>query len=107
MNFPSQEIVKEMREKYPVGTRVRLIKMDDAQAPPIGTPGTVIGVDDIGSIMVRWDNSSGLNVVYGEDECEIVKDCERCKHFYTCDNMGLHEDCLPDKKYYEETNLEA
>ncbi len=41
--------------------------MDDLQAPPLGTLGTVIGVDDIGSIMVDWDNGSGLNVVYGED----------------------------------------
>ena len=48
--------------------------MDDPQAPPIGTKGTVIGVDAIGSIMVRWDNGSGLNVVYGEDICRKVAD---------------------------------
>ena len=41
--------------------------MDDVQAPPIGTKGTVKGVDDTASIMVAWDNGSGLNVVYGED----------------------------------------
>jgi len=41
--------------------------MDDPQAPPVGTQGTVIAVDDIGSILVSWDNGSGLNVVYGED----------------------------------------
>ena len=40
---------------------------DDLQAPPVGTLGTVIGVDDTGSIMVDWDTGSGLNVVYGED----------------------------------------
>lgn len=57
----------ELRKEYPVGTRVVLIKMDDIQAPPIGTKGTVKGVDDIGSIMVAWDNGSSLNVVYGED----------------------------------------
>ena len=43
--------------------------MDDVQAPPIGTKGTVVGVDDTASIMVAWDNGSGLNVVYGEDSC--------------------------------------
>ena len=53
--------------------RVRLIKMDDIQAPPIGTEGTVKGVDDIGSVIVAWDNDSGLNVVLGEDEIEVVK----------------------------------
>lgn len=41
--------------------------MDDAQAPSAGTKGTVKGVDDTGSLLMRWDNGSGLNVVYGED----------------------------------------
>ena len=36
------------------------------------TLGTVIGVDDIGSIMVRWDNGCGLSVAYGEDRCRRV-----------------------------------
>jgi len=48
---------------------VELVKMDDIQAPPVGTKGTVTGVDDIGSIMVSWDNGSSLHVVYGEDIC--------------------------------------
>ena len=67
MKFPSREIVERIRREYPVGTRVELVRMDDAQAPPVGTKGTVKGVDDTGSLLVRWDNGSGLNVVYGED----------------------------------------
>jgi hypothetical protein len=66
-NFPSREIVERIRKQYPVGCRVELVRMDDIQAPPIGTKGIVIGVDDTGSIMVRWENGSSLNVVYGED----------------------------------------
>jgi hypothetical protein len=46
--FPSRETVERIRAQYPVGCRVELIKMDDIQAPPIGTKGTVTGVDDIG-----------------------------------------------------------
>lgn len=69
MNFPRREIVERLREQYPVGCRVELTHMDDFQAPPIGTQGTVTGVDDTGSIMVDWDNGSGLNVIYGEDSC--------------------------------------
>jgi hypothetical protein len=68
-NFPSQKTVERIRKQYPVGCRVKLVKMDDPQAPPIGTEGNVIGVDDIGSIMVSWDNGSSLNVIYGEDLC--------------------------------------
>lgn len=67
MNFPSREVVERIRSQYPIGTRVELVQMDDLQAPPIGTQGTVDGVDDTGSIMVSWDNGSHLNVVFGED----------------------------------------
>ena len=67
MRFPSKKIVELMRKQYPNGTRVELLKMDDAQAPPLGTEGTVTGVDDTGSILVNWDNGSSLNVIYGED----------------------------------------
>ena len=67
MRFPNRETVERVRREYPVGCRVELVRMDDAQAPPEGTKGTVVGVDDTASVMVRWDNGSGLNVVYGED----------------------------------------
>ena len=76
MRFPSKEIVEQIRRQFPVGCRVELLRMDDVQAPPIGTKGTVIGVDDTASIMVAWDNGSGLNVAYGEDLCKVVSDNE-------------------------------
>lgn len=74
MQFPSREIVEMVRKQFPVGTRVVLEQMDDFQAPPIGTKGTVRGVDDTASIMVRWDNGSGLHVVYGVDRCRKVEE---------------------------------
>jgi hypothetical protein len=55
MMFPSRQIIERIKAEYPVGTR-----------------GTVIGVDDIGSIIVKWDNGSGLHIVYGEDKCRKV-----------------------------------
>ena len=72
MRFPNRAVVESIRKRYPAGARVELVHMDDPQAPPIGTKGTVTGVDDTGSIMVAWDNGSGLNVVYGEDRCTII-----------------------------------
>lgn len=69
MRFPSKATVERLRRDFPAGCRVELLRMDDLQAPPIGTKGTVIGVDDIGSIMVRWDNGCGLSVAWGEDAC--------------------------------------
>ena len=74
MRIISKEQLLNLREKYPAGCRVELLKMDDIQAPRIGTKGTVVGVDDIGSIMVRWDSGSSLSVVFGEDLCRRIHD---------------------------------
>lgn len=67
-----RELVKRLRERYTDGTRVELVEMDDPQAPPRGTRGTVWAVDDIGSIHVHWDNGSGLSLIYGVDRFNIV-----------------------------------
>ena len=72
MRMISKETLRALRERYPKGTRVELVQMDDSQAPPVGTKGTVRGVDDMGSIMVAWDNGCGLSVAYGEDICRKV-----------------------------------
>ena len=67
-----RETVELLRREYPVGCRVELLQMEDVQAPPIGTKGTVRGVDDIGSIMVSWNTGRSLSVVYGEDSCRRI-----------------------------------
>lgn len=71
--FPKTEIIKQLRHDFPAGCRVKLEKMDDLQAPPIGTLGTVTYVDDIGTIHVKWDNGCGLGVAYGADKCSKMK----------------------------------
>ena len=70
MKFPEKNVVESLRKQYPSGTRVALVKMDDLHAPPAGTEGTVVAVD--GSLVMRWDNGSHLNVVYGEDVVRIL-----------------------------------
>ena len=67
-----REIAVELRKQYPVGTKVRLVNMDDTQAPPIGTLGVVKGVDDTASLLVSWDTGSSLSVLYGVDVVEKV-----------------------------------
>lgn len=69
--FTSRELC-EIRDKFPQGARVRLIYMDDVQAPPAGTLGTVQGVDDAGDILMHWDTGSKLSVIPGVDEVEVV-----------------------------------
>ena len=66
------KIIRDLRETYPVGCRVELVTMDDPQAPPAGTLGTVISVDDIGTVHVLWDKGGIIGIAYGEDECRKV-----------------------------------
>jgi len=69
MRIAKPDEIKRLREQYPVGCRVELTCMDDPMAPPIGTKGTVTGIDDTGSILVDWDNGSCLNVIFMVDSC--------------------------------------
>ena len=59
--------IQFLKDLYPAGTRVKLVEMNDIQAPPIGTLGTVMYVDDIGTIHIKWDNGSTLGAAYPED----------------------------------------
>lgn len=70
--FPNRKIVERVRKKYPVGTRIELVRMDDFQAPPVGTKGTVTAVDDTASLIVKWDNGCGLNVLYAVDSVKKI-----------------------------------
>ncbi|MGL4283995.1 MAG: DUF4314 domain-containing protein [Eubacterium aggregans] len=72
MRFPNKETVERLRRQYQTGSRVELVQMDDAQAPPVGTQGTVTGVDDTGSLLVNWDNGSSLNVIFDVDRWKKV-----------------------------------
>ena len=73
MNFSNRrEEIKWLKKTYTQGTRLELLEMDDKQAPPVGTKGTVLGVDDMGNILMRWDNGSGLSLIYGVDNFREV-----------------------------------
>ena len=67
MIFPNCEILKQVKNRFPIGSRVELVQMNDSQAPPVGTKGIIIDIDDAASLIVKWDNGCGLNVVYDED----------------------------------------
>ena len=74
MRFPDKATIERVRKMYPAGTRVELVRMDDCQAPPIGTKGTVTAVYDMASLIMKWDNGCGLNVVYGVDKVRKITD---------------------------------
>lgn len=62
----------EIRAKFPVGTKVKLIEMKDEQAPPKGCTGVVSHVDCIGTVHMSWANGSTLGLIPGADKYEIL-----------------------------------
>lgn len=87
MRFPSKEQVARQRRLYPAGTRVELVQMDDAQAPPVGTRGTVIGVDDTGSIMVAWtmaQDSTSFTALTAAKRFQSTTKIHRFSYRYLC-----------------------
>ena len=73
MKIMGRKEVEALRKKYPKGTRVELVSLEDPYSRlPEGTRGTVDAVDDIGTIHVRWDNGSGLGIVPGVDTVRKV-----------------------------------
>jgi AraC-like DNA-binding protein len=70
----TREVLQHIKDTYKPGTRVRLGWMNDpyTKLKP-GEMGTVIAVDDIGTIHVNWDCGSTLGLVFCEDCCSVVK----------------------------------
>lgn len=64
-----RKVISRVKE----GDRVRLIDMDDpwSKLKP-GDEGTVDFIDDMGTIFVNWDCGSGLGLVPGEDQFEVI-----------------------------------
>ena len=68
MKTISKETLAMLRERYPAGTRVELVHMDDPYTSlTTGDKGTVRCVDDMGTIHISWDCGSSLVAVYGGD----------------------------------------
>lgn len=73
MKFPSKAYLEQLRKKYPVGTKIQLISMRDEKYPVLpGTIGEVTGVDDAGSIHMKWQNGSSLAIIPEIDSFKIL-----------------------------------
>lgn len=62
------EVLKKLREDYPPGCTVELVRMcDPYRDMPAGMRGKVVCVDDAGSVHVAWSNGSSLAALHGID----------------------------------------
>ena len=67
------EVLKRIREQYPVGCTVEIIEMcDPYRDMPAGLRGTVTHVDDTGTVFADWENRSTLGAVFGKDRIRRV-----------------------------------
>ena len=75
MQFPNENQLRSLRERYPAGTTIRLIHMADTIAPiPPATIGEVRYIDDAGNIHMKWKNGRGLALIDGVDNFEVISD---------------------------------
>ena len=76
--FLDEEIVNDIKEGYPEGTRIVLDYMGEDPHPiEPGTRGTVRHVDDIGTVHCDFDNGRRLGLVPGEDSFHKLKERDR------------------------------
>lgn len=73
MAYKTQEEIRSLKRRYTEGTRIRLLDMKNRQAPPTGTLGTVIRVDSIGNILMKWDTGGSLSIIPGVDPFETIR----------------------------------
>ncbi len=67
-----------IRSRFPVGSRILLVQMGDDPRPiPPNTMGTVVAVDDMGTVHCIFDNGRRLGLIPGEDVFHKVESKNR------------------------------
>lgn len=65
--------VDDVKKTYPKGTRIKLIAYGYSFTnKKEGLLGTVILVDDFGTIHMEWDDGSSVGLIVGEDQFTIL-----------------------------------
>ena len=70
----SRKRIESIKQRYPEGTRICVDSMGDDPRPiEPGTKGTVIWVDDIGTVHCNFDNGRRLGLIVGEDSFHVIQ----------------------------------
>lgn len=72
--YVDNNLVMQLKQQYPPGTRIELDFMGDDPRPIApGTRGTVRLVDDIGTVHCDFDNGRRLGLIPGEDSFHVIE----------------------------------
>ena len=81
-----------VKRQYPAGTRIQLNSLcNDEKGMPTGLLGTVIGVDDQPSLLMKWDNGRSLSLLPFEDSFTVIQEVQQA---------------TPDEQLYEKAQQE-
>lgn len=73
MGYTYKLNLADIRKRYPEGSRVELIFTGDPHTSlKAGDTGTVVCVDDMGTVHINWDNGSTLGMITGVDEFRVL-----------------------------------
>ena len=73
-----ENYAEHIRSMYPVGSRILLVQMGDDPRPiPPNTMGSVVAVDDMGTVHCIFDNGRRLGLIPGEDVFHKVESKNR------------------------------
>lgn len=69
----NRERITALRISNPEGARVKLLRCNDMYSTlQPGTKGTVLMVDDGGTVHVQWDTGEKLGLIEGEDDWVVL-----------------------------------
>ena len=74
MDYECDSTLAELKKRFPTGAMLELVKMEDEDSPPMGTKGSVLHVDALGTVYVLWETGSTLGIVPSVDEIRLVSE---------------------------------
>jgi hypothetical protein len=74
MDYECDSTLAELKKRFPTGAMVELVKMEDEDSPPMGTKGSVLHVDALGTVHVLWETGSTLGIIPSVDEIRLVSE---------------------------------
>ena len=68
----TQEEIQRIKDRYKVGSKIKINKLNNRPLPKPGLLGNVEMVDEFGKIIVRYKTLGTITLTEGDDEFELL-----------------------------------